>query len=139
MYQAQALSNQRESPTSRPTGKATAPIQKGYSRKFRWIKDGLDSSSINGQDGYYYTGQEEGSKFVDIFHTYEHHHCHQDEEHGAIDPHVVQHGTGCIVGIRGMKNCCLWHNICLEQRESKSELEEQQHRTLCYNWDCYNN
>ncbi|RLW01229.1 hypothetical protein DV515_00008240 [Chloebia gouldiae] len=111
-----------------PTGKATTPIQECYSRKFRWIKDGLDSSSINGQDGYHYTGQEEGGKFVHILHTYEHHHCHQDEEHRAIDPHVVQHGTGCIVGTRGMKNCCLWHNICLKQEKRKQKSKASSKR-----------
>lgn len=40
------------------------------SRKVWWLKDGLDDSSIYGEDGENDAGQEDQSELVDIFHPY---------------------------------------------------------------------
>lgn len=60
------------------------------SREVRWFKDGLDNTSINGNNGEDHTSQEDKCKLVDIFDPYKDDYGHQSQAAGSINPHVVQ-------------------------------------------------
>lgn len=60
-----------------------------HSREVRWVKDGLDDTSIDGEDGENDTGQEHKRQLVDIFHPHKNDHRHQHQAGCAINAHVI--------------------------------------------------
>lgn len=81
--------------------------------------DGFDCPSIDGDDGDYDAGQKERGQFIDVFDTNEDHHGHQAEADGAVDSHIVQHGTVTPMGICGMEDGRLGNKVFL-RREGKT-------------------
>lgn len=88
-----------------------------YLRKHRRVKNRLDATSVDGEDGDDHTGQEERGKFVYILDTNKHHQCHEGQKNGPIHPHIVQGGTRCVVSACWVKNGGRWGNVGLKQED----------------------
>lgn len=89
------------------------------SREIWWLKDGLDDSGVDGEDGKNDTRQEDQSQLVDIFHPNEDNHSHHGQAARAVNTHVIQQGIRLILLPLGYKDGSFGQNVGLECQQER--------------------